>query len=290
MKARQGERLPPEQIDYAAVKRYWLTAGRGGADTAGYMAHVQGLPLDAVYVRLRSETRAVANWLSEVPSSGRILDLGCGAGTWSELFARRYRSVVAVEQSASMLQAAKQRLAGIDTVEFLQCDVRTTLPDGPFDLVFLGGLLMYLGDGDARSLLVRLSERLGPGGSIILRETTVARQRQTAQGDYQAVYRSVADYLDLFQSCGFLGVDVLRNWGYTHMEYAVELVETRTRLLPFLPRDSRVLGALTWWGLRGTAPVSFWLLPRLLSLLKIAWPRLENHFFRLSTTQRAGSP
>jgi hypothetical protein len=129
-----------------------------------------------------------------------------------------------------------------------------------------------------------LRERLAKGGVIILRDTTVTKGRQFGSGEYQAIYRSVTSYLDLFRACGFLAAEVRRNWGYTNMEYAVELVETRARLLPFLPRGSRLLGAATWWGLRAIGPVSFWLLPRLLSFLDLSWPRLENHFFRLSAS------
>ena len=81
-----------------------------------------------------------------------------------------------------MLQAAQQRLAGIATVDFIQRDARDTLPDGPFDLVFLGGLLMYLNDADARALVARLGERLAKCGAIILRETTVTEGRQFGQG------------------------------------------------------------------------------------------------------------
>ncbi len=76
-------------------------------------------------------------------------------------------------------------------------------------------------------------------------------------------------------------VEVRRNYGYTSMVTAEELVDLRRKWLPFLPKESPTLGFLTWWALRGTTPISFWALPRVLSQLNIAWPRLQNHFFRL---------
>ena len=102
-----------------------------------------------------------------------------------------------------------------------------------------------------------------------------------AKGEYQAVYRSVSLYHQLFKDVGSLSVEVRRNYGYTSMVTAEELVDLRRKWLPFLPKDSPALGSLTWWALRVTTPISFWALPRVLSQLNIAWPRLQNHFFKL---------
>ncbi len=88
-------------------------------------------------------------------------------------------------------------------------------------------------------------------------------------------------YQDLFREAGFPTFEVRRNYAYTSMEIAVELVETRRKNLRFLPAQSPFFGALTWYSLRAIAPLAFWLLPRALSRLQIDWPRLQNHFFRL---------
>jgi len=140
---------------------------------------------------------------------------------------------------------------------------------------------MYLTDTDVVELLYSLKQRLSKGGSIILRESTVPQGILLARGEYQAVYRSVRIYNQLFKDAGFLGVEVRRNYGYTSMITAERLVDMRRKWLPFLPKNSPALGSLTWWSLRSTTPISFWVLPRLLSLLNIHWPKLQNHFFRL---------
>jgi hypothetical protein len=66
------------------------------------------------------------------------------------------------------------------------------------------------------------------------------------------------------------------------MEIAIELVEMRRKWLRFLPRNSALLGAMTWWALRFTYPVSLWAMPRAFDRLHVAWPKLQNHFFRLA--------
>ena len=180
-----------------------------------------------------------------------------------------------------MLTAARERVASLSNVEILEGDGRYDLPEGSFDMIFLGGLCMYLNDDDLIELLHSLKNRLTEGGSIILRESTSRQGVYLAQGEYQAVYRSVNLYHQLFDDAGPFRVEVRRNYGYTNLVTAEELVSLRRKWLPFLPRESTTLGSLTWWVLRGATPISFWALPRMFSQLSIPWPRLQNHFFRL---------
>ena len=98
---------PDQRIDYTVVRRYFQAAGSNTAATASYMAHEQNLPKSSVCYRLRREIETIADWLEGVPRAGRVLDLGCGAGTWANIFADRYDSVVGIEQSSSMVAAAR---------------------------------------------------------------------------------------------------------------------------------------------------------------------------------------
>ena len=270
-----------QQIDDAAIKRYFDNAKGGTASTVSMMAHEHNLPACAAVYRLNKEIRTICDWLNAVCESGRVLDVGCGAGTWAEIFAKRYKNVIGIEQSSLMLEAARKKVAYLDNVQILEGDVRHDLPEGSFDMIFLGGLCMYLNDLDVIALLESLKSRLNEGGAIILRESTVHKGVSFSQGEYQAVYRNVNLYRQLFDGAGSFHVEVRRNYGYTNLVTAEELVDLRRRLLPFLPRNSTMLGSLTWWALRVFAPISFWTLPRTLSQLSIPWPRLQNHFFRL---------
>jgi len=270
-----------KQIDDATVRRYFNGAGGGTAATVSMMAHEHNLPASAARYRLRKEILSISDWLGEVCASGRVLDVGCGAGAWDEIFAKRYDSVIGIEQSPLMVAAARERVACLPNVEIFEGDGRNDLPEGSFDMIFLGGLCMYLNDIDVVALLNSLKSRLVEGGSIILRESTVQQGVSLAEGEYQAIYRSVSRYHQLFEDAGPFRVEVRRNYGYTSMVIAEGLVDLRRKWLPFLPRESTLLGSLTWWALRGTTPLSFWALPRVLSQLNISWPLLQNHFFRL---------
>ena len=274
-----------QQINDATVQRYFDGAGGSTAAAISMMAHEHNLPASAARYRLSKEIRTIRDWLDSVCDSGRVLDVGCGAGAWAEIFARRYKAVIGIERSSMMVKAARKRVADLPNVEIFEGDGRNNLPEGPFEMIFLGGLCMYLRDADVVTLLHSLKHRLSEGGSIILRESTVRQGVSLARGEYQAVYRSVRMYHQLFKAAGLFRVEIRMNYGYTSMVTAEELVDLRRKLLPFLPKDSLALGSLTWWALRMTTPISFWFLPRLFSLLNIPWPKLQNHFFRLRSME-----
>jgi len=274
-----------QQIDDVAVKRYFNSTRGGTAASVSMMAHEHNLPACAAEYRLHKEIQTISDWLDSVCDSGRVLDVGCGAGTWTEIFAGRYKIVTGIEQSNLMLKAAIERTAHIPNVKILGGDARHDLPEGPFDMIFLGGLCMYLNDIDVIALLRSLKNRLIEGGTIILRESTVHQGVSLSQGEYQAVYRSVNRYRQLFDRVGLFRMEVRRNYGYTNLVTAEELVNLRRRWLPFLPGNASTLGSLTWWTLRLTAPITFRVLPQILSQLNIHWPGLQNHFFRLHTVK-----
>lgn len=256
-----------DSIDPAAVRRYFDAVG-SAASTAGYMAHERKLPLAAALYRKQCELRILRDWLDAVPSDARVLDVGCGSGNWTEVLATRYAAVTGIDQSTTMVVAARRRLAAMRNVRILTGDVLTDLPNEQFELIFVGGVCMYLNDDDVETLLRSLAERLRRGGAMILRESTVRRGRRVARGSYQAVYRSVSDYL------AFLGerpVEVRRNFGYERFEIAADIADC-------IPGN---VGAITWRIVHAMAPATFILLPRLMDALRMEWPRLQNHFFRV---------
>lgn len=267
-----------ELIDPAAVRRYFDGVG-ASASAASSMAHERKLPASANLYRRQRELMTLRDWLDGVPATARVLDVGCGAGHWAGVFAARYREVVAIDQSVAMIESARQRLAGADNVSVVTGDIRNDLPDGQFDLIFVGGVCMYLNDDEAETLLRSLRSRLTPGGFIILRESTVRKGRRIASGEYQAIYRTVESYRELCARGGARVSEIRLNKGYESFEIGADIADL-ARHLPLLG-GSTGLSAAIWYALKATSPLSFGLLPRFVTLLGIEWPRLQNHFFRV---------
>ncbi len=268
-----------DELDYSAVRQYWDAAASSAA-AASYMAHEQGLPESCVRHRFARERAVVEPWLGGLTSSSSMLDVGCGAGAWTLLFAQRYRRVVGIDISPNMLAAARINLGGVENVELIVGDALGAPIEGPLDGVFVGGVLMYLNRSDAVRLLTRL-RTLVPDGPIVLRESTVRTGVEVRNLDYHVVYRSPTEYAEIAAEAGLTVTAVERNRGYADMEVAVEMVNLARRIPAFGRRDPAFVGRPLWRALRWTAPLSLGLIPRSLGALGIRWPHLTNHFMLL---------
>lgn len=274
-----AHRSEGHHLDYELVRSFWEEAAHD-AESASYMAHEQGLPRDCIEHRFALERVVIDRWFAGLGPTASVLDVGCGAGAWTELFAQRYGRIVGVDASAGMLAAARRRLDGQRNVELVQGDALTVPLDGEFQGVLLGGLLMYLDRADAVALLVRLGQ-LAPNGRIILRESGIRSGVEVQTGSYQVVYRSVQEYEAVAAEAGLRVVAVERNRGYVHMEIAVALVNLARRLPPIARRDAAAVGGPLWRLLRATAPVALELVPRAIGAVGLGWPHLTNHFLLL---------
>ncbi len=270
-------------LDYETVNRFWNTAD---ASILGpYMMDGFGFPANAGRFRFRAECKIVSRLISAANTDGCVLDLGSGIGYWAEYFAERFSRVVAVEASEPLYEALEQRCAPNPRVETIHGDVMDFQPEDQFNVVFLGGMLMYLNEQDVISLLEKLIASLQPGGVILCRETTVRSGTMTRQGDYQAVYRSVADYKRIFAKCDLSVQNMRINTPYVLMQMGCEFVKKWKAIVPKSFRCLPVVGRLAYWGLRLGYP---WI-THVPKALGIAYPKLTNHFFVLQPYSQATS-
>ena len=264
-------------LDYEAVSRYWDTATP--SILGPYMMDGFGFPDGAGQFRFQAECKIVNRLIQGLDRDGCVLDLGSGIGFWAEYFARRFSRVVAVEASQPLYEALKDRCSPYPNIKTIRDDVMRFHAEDRCVAVFLGGLLMYLNEADVISLLKRLTSFLQPGGLILCRETTVRQGTITRQGDYQAVYRSVANYERIFTACALSISSVQRNVPYVLMQMGCELVKKWTTVVPARLQCIPLVGRLAYWGLRLGYP---WI-THVPAALGLAYPELNNHFFVLQT-------
>jgi len=97
----------------------------------------------------------------------RILDVATGTGMVAFGLARRGATVVGLDQSAQMLNAARERLAAepADNLTFIQGEAEhLPFADGEFDALTFTYLLRYVDDRDAT--MRELARVVRPGGRI----------------------------------------------------------------------------------------------------------------------------
>jgi len=126
---------------------------------ARYLDRADGFPH-------RAEGESVL--LEQVPrDAGRVLDLGTGDGRLLALLHRDRPEIVGVgvDFSEVMLDAARERFAEDERVEFVQHDLAEPLPDlGSFDVVVSCFAIHHVHDTRKRTLYAEIFDRLEPGG------------------------------------------------------------------------------------------------------------------------------
>jgi trans-aconitate 2-methyltransferase len=109
--------------------------------------------------------------LDRLPLNGdeRVLDAGCGSGRVMELLAERLPRgrVVALDASASMIEAARERLGRFgDRIDYVVADLGRTLPlSEPVDAILSTATFHWVPDHNA--LFSNLAAVLRPGGWLV---------------------------------------------------------------------------------------------------------------------------
>ena len=132
----------------------------------------------------------------------RIYDLGCSLGAASLLIAAQTRDIdcriVAIDNSAAMIDRCRQRASAIDRIEWRCEDIRNTTIEGA-SLVVLNLTLQFLEPQEREGLLRDICKGLESGGALVLSEKVEfddaaenARMIELYQG-----YKKTMGYSDL---------------------------------------------------------------------------------------------
>ncbi len=211
------------------------------------------------YTKFEDERTRPARALLQAVPTVRVkaaADLGCGPGNSTDLIAARFpdASIVGVDNSPEMLEAARQRLPHI---RFQLSSIEEWSEAGPWDLIYANAALQWV--PDHQTLLPALAARLAPGGSLAvqmpdnLQEAshaamrTIALQKQfvakladaidarTKLGSadwYYALLRPLCSRVDVWRTTYFHplagGIDAIVEWvkGTALMPYLNPLSET----------------------------------------------------------------
>ena len=95
------------------------------------------------------------------------LEVGCGTGMFTEMFAQTGAQLVAVDISPSLLEKARARGLPSSQVQFLEKRFEDCNVEGPFDAVIGSSVLHHL---ELASALSKIYELLKPGGIMSFAE------------------------------------------------------------------------------------------------------------------------
>jgi ubiquinone/menaquinone biosynthesis C-methylase UbiE len=125
---------------------------------------------------LRAATAEVVQRLREWDLLGRdrtVLDLGCGIGRFAEALSPDVKSIVGVDISTEMVEAARRRCACLANASFLQTSGHdlSVFGEASFDLVLAADTLPYLvqsGMSLVETHFAEVARVLRPGGDLLV--------------------------------------------------------------------------------------------------------------------------
>jgi trans-aconitate methyltransferase len=185
------------------------------------VADQQRLLLQAQLFSTYIETHAPA-FLPTPPT--RILDLGCGAGQLTGVFHQLYpeATIIGVDSNPTVLAAARaQPLLG-PTVTFVEGDIQTALPPGPFDLVYASAVLCHV--RDLARVVELVAAALAPGGTFWVKDTHPAAAARATQPNYRFLVETFYTTMERAGTHPYVGTELpplLAAHGFT----AVEIVD-----------------------------------------------------------------
>jgi cyclopropane fatty-acyl-phospholipid synthase-like methyltransferase len=204
-----GERTP---LDYDQIESFFERRSARIAEL-GLLRATMYQDEDLASRRDAHEKESILPLLG-LSASARVLDIGCGVGRWADAVAPQVAAYLGTDLCESYVAAgtAKFAAAGLPptTHRFQRLRAQDlsasglALP-GPFDVVIIAGLMVFLNDEDVAALLATIRE-LAPQGTLYIREPVGLETRLTLKnhfseelGDYYgAIYRTVAEYHSLF--------------------------------------------------------------------------------------------
>lgn len=191
-------------VEMIAEQRvFWEHAGRAGYRTAYCSSNPAGA---AIRKRLFDVAINLADQIG-IPRNGRVLDVGCGDGEFSnDVLAGRYRNVVGIDFSRTGIERAT-RMRPSENVHFQVADLaRDEFPNlGQFDGAFLVGILHHIKRESGRLLkqlsgIAPLIIVLEPNGAHLVRKLLELTPSYVAAGEDSFTHGQLKR---LFASTGF---------------------------------------------------------------------------------------
>lgn len=146
--------------------------------------------------------------------SDKVFEFGCGFGRFAEALTEKVGSYLGVDISEELVKIAKSKFKQHADFKFFEGDIsclqkNLDLLENSYSLLMAMGVLMYLNDDEVQELLKLFCKISAPSTRIYIRESvTLIPERLTLNGfwsenlqqSYTAIYRTIPEYEQLFQT------------------------------------------------------------------------------------------
>jgi 2-polyprenyl-3-methyl-5-hydroxy-6-metoxy-1,4-benzoquinol methylase len=120
--------------------------------------------------------------------AGRVLELACGPGRWTERLLRHAASVTAVDAAPEMLAIASARIDD-ERVRFVQGDLFNWTTDRRYDVVFFGFWLSHVPLERFDSFWSLVADCLAPRGRVFFVDDAYRTPDELIEGESSSTIR-----------------------------------------------------------------------------------------------------
>jgi ubiquinone/menaquinone biosynthesis C-methylase UbiE len=143
--------------------------------------------------KIRKQRRVQFLTALSLPANGKVLEVGCGTGTYTSDLAKKFTSLTAVDISDALLQRAAENTAD-NNIEFKVADIHATpFSDHTFDAVVGCSVLHHL---DWTKALQEIFRILKPGGVIRFSEPNLINPQIFLQKRWKWLKKKLGDSPD----------------------------------------------------------------------------------------------
>jgi ubiquinone/menaquinone biosynthesis C-methylase UbiE len=111
------------------------------------------------------EVEQVHNILNQFRPEGKVLELACGTGLWTQQLLSHAQHITAVDAVAEVIKLNRQRLQS-SKVEYIQADIFNWQPEEQYDIVFFSFWLSHIPSQYFEQFWQMVSRGLKPGGRV----------------------------------------------------------------------------------------------------------------------------
>ncbi|MDD2554320.1 MAG: class I SAM-dependent methyltransferase, partial [Desulfotomaculaceae bacterium] len=119
------------------------------------------------YHAQRSAPQIADYCMSGLPANQRVLDVGGGPLTYAIAFAKK-GAFVTVLDLPGVVEMMSPELDGALPINMVKGDFTQGLPEGPFDLIYLGNVCHIYGEKENRKLFIDAAKETIKGGRIVI--------------------------------------------------------------------------------------------------------------------------
>lgn len=197
-----------EEIDSNTVKNFFDKRAEKDVENLMTITSFQGN--DTLEQRQKEEIDVISK---KIDFNGKkILEIGCGLGRWAEFFNDKCSEYVGIDYSENLIEIAKKHYnfnnCHFEILSATEIDEENLPLKGPYDIIFITGVIMYLNDEDIKIMIEKINKLIHSESILYIRESiSVLDTRLTLkdfyseelESDYNVIYRTEEELLEFFE-------------------------------------------------------------------------------------------